>query len=293
MDWFHTPTEIDDIKELSNVNSTLKGALKKDYTDVLFKDLNMRLYGAIPRNWVVNIQGLIGTPTGVFKTSLGIKIAMTLDKSFTPEERMGFTANEVNDKISEYATKKQVFMLDEQVHDLKMSAINRLANIIESCREQQLCFILCGVPKETLTFSSWLLERFDESDDKYLPKKRVRYLVKNPLNNLYRGHIKVDIPPLTNPKWRNIWDRYMIMKTEHQEKVKKQQITGFNFEIHAEDIKKNIKDFEVMKKDGLMRLYKQKVKNYIYKKFPDITNEERHLIYDEICFWYEKKKNEM
>jgi len=285
----HTEAEKDDIIDLYTKCPSVKSALKKDYTKPFLDDLYYRLYGKIPRNWVINIQGLIGTPTGIFKSALGLCIASALDPTFnedTVRERVAFTPNQLNELVKNFAERKKVFLLDEFVHDLKIAAIYKLANIVEQCREMQLCFVFCGVPKQTYTFSSYVLERFDESDDSYLPKKRVRYLVRHPDQDRFRGFVVWDIPPLSEgSKWQRIWNAYMELKLRHQKNVTKTSITAFDFKRAAKNFIDKIQDYIVETKTGV-KLLAGKLKNDIYVEYADNTKEERNMIYNEIKYWW-------
>jgi hypothetical protein len=73
----------------------------------------------------------------------------------------------------------------------------------------------------------------------------------------------------------------MINKREHQENVIQQRVTLFNYENSAKEIVKS-KDFVKYCINQKGEFIKAKVKNLVYKKFPDITNEERKMIYVEI-----------
>jgi len=155
----HTEAEKDDIIDLYHNYSSVKKALKKNYTKPFIDDLKYRIYGKIPRNWVVNIQGLIGTPSGIFKSAMGLCICSMMDKTFTPatlQSRVGFTPNQLSELVKDFGERRRVFMIDEFVHDLKISAIYKFANIVEQCREMQLCFVGCGIPKQTYTISSYV-----------------------------------------------------------------------------------------------------------------------------------------
>lgn len=259
-------------------------ALKKDWTQIVHDDLNYRLHGAIPRNWVLNIRGLIGTPTGIFKTSMGLCYARSLDPTFNIEERVAFTPAELNKKVKLYADRKQIFFMDEQIHDLKESQMLKLQNIVESCREQQMCFVFCGVPKEYKTFSTYLLERFDETPDDILPKKSVRYLVRNPETDEFRAFVVKEIPVLNNQDgsltdWGLFWKEYMKLKTNHQDRVRFDSITSFDYEAYAKEILAEGYDgFLKTTKKGLVKLDMSLLGMAVRKKFADFTQQEKQDI---------------
>ena len=281
MEWSHTPAEKADIEDLLRRNHTLIRALQRNWTKILKEDLNYRLNGQIPRNFVVNVRGGIGTPSGVFKSALGLNMARQLDPTFNVEQRVGFTPAELNRKIKEFGKKKQIFFLDEQIHDLKESQMLQLRNIVDSCREKQMCFIMCGIPVTQKTFSSYLLERFDESDDKYLPDKRVRYLIKNAETDEYRGHFIADIPNLNDKTgkptdWGNFWATYMLLKSHHQEKVMQANITSFDFEFHANELlESGYEQFLTVNAKGAKRLDKGLLAMEVRKLYADFTKTEK------------------
>jgi len=255
------------------------------YNNILFDELKYVLNGPIPRNFVINIRGKIGRKTGIFKTSLGLFITKSLDPTFNIKERLAFSSDQLNAKIERYANRKQIFMMDEALRDLKFGNELITSNIIENCREKQLCFVLCGVQERTLTFSDYFLDRIGESSDSYLPKKTVYFSVSKEIEfkKEYRGYISINLPPLLKDKnddWNNMWKEYMFLKDEHEKKVIKQQVTGFDFEERANRILKNKKIIEAVF-DGV-KINRQLLKNIIYKIYPDITNDNRKMIYTHI-----------
>lgn len=264
---------------------------KIDLTTNIFQELYDILYGKIPRNFVINIKGNIGRQTGIFKSSLGVQLALKLDPTFNFAERVAFTPNELISKVQQYAKRKQIFLMDEKVRDFKVSAEQRLANIIDSCREKQLCFILCGVPEQHLTFSDYHFERMGESDDTYLDKKvlinneevntgrkTVYYLVKKITESkkVYRGYLKWNITSLENPEWAKFWGEYMVFKRLHQDKAVQASLTGFSFRREAQKIQEDPKFQNAFDEHG--RMIRAKVKSLVYELYPDNTREERELI---------------
>lgn len=284
--WAHTPAERDDLIDLALNFPSVKLAIRNDITIDFLRDLRYRLFGKIPRNWVVNVQGLIGTPAGVFKSALGLNIARATDPTFnlnTLTERVAFTPHQLIQLVEHYGAKKQVFVLDEHIHDLKFSAQYQLQNIVEQCREHQLCFVFCGVPKDTYTFSTYVLERCDESRDEYLPKKRVRFLVRRPDTNRFRGVVIWDIPPLgIDKEWTAIWDKYMVLKNEHQLRVKKGQISGFDFKSASHYFIEHIGTYLIMNKLGEYKVNRAMLEMDIYHRHPDLTNQERKFVYTSV-----------
>jgi hypothetical protein len=296
-------TEKMDIIDLAKANTSFYEVWKNkiEISQVILSELRNILYGPIPRNFVVNIKGNIGRQTGVFKTSFGCQLALTLDPTFNVEERMGFTPQQLLAKIKKYATRRQVFVLDERVRDFKLSGEQQLANIIESCRERQLCFVLIGVPEQAMTFSDYHFERLGESGDEYLTneidlngdkvmtgKKTVYYLVRKITESrkLYRGYIRWNITPLTDRKWFTFWTGYMIDKREHQQKAIERTLTGFNFHQEAVHIMKSEDYDKCLDYDA--KLIKGKLRNIIYMKYPDNTNSERKMIFDEVIYMHTK-----
>lgn len=296
MKWFHTPVEKAHIVEIAQRYPSLLKALSKDWTKIMDDDLNYRLNGAIPRNWVMNIRGLIGTPTGIFKSSLGMCYARSLDPTFNIKERVAFTPAELNKKVKKYSERKQIFFMDEQINDLKESQMLKLQNIVESCREQQMCFIFCGVPKQYKTFCTYLLERFDETPDDILPQKSVRYMVRNPETDEFRGFIKYDIPVLKDPQgkltdWGVFWEEYMVKKTEHQNRVKFESITSFDYEHYGKEFMEENGHEELLKitSKGDTRIDMTLLGMSVRKKYADFTNQEKMDITKYISVLIEKK----
>lgn len=78
----------------------------KDWTKIVIDDLQYRLNGKIPRNFVVNISGNVGTPTGIFKSSMGLQIALHLDPTFTLQQRVAFSVNQLLEKLQDYSEYK-------------------------------------------------------------------------------------------------------------------------------------------------------------------------------------------
>lgn len=283
-----TRSELFGIEETASMNRTFYEnvlARQNDLTDQFFSELYEIMNGPIPRNFVLNIRGGIGRQTGVFKTSSGIQISQLLDPTFTIRERVAFTTREAGEIVKEYATRKQIFLVDEHVRDLKQSSELALANTIESCRERQLCFILIGVPERYYTFSDYFLERLGESHDKYLPRKTVYFSVKKIVEgrDMYRGFIHWNVTPLTDEKWRATWEEYMVRKARHQENAINQQLTGFNITEYARRVINNelFAGVEV-NENGIARGGRGYLKNIIFKMYPDMTNAERDMIYHEV-----------
>jgi len=287
---YFTTTEKQDLKDLAEAFPSFYRnvlQLKINLTPTIKEELKNILYGKIPRNFIINIKNMIGSPTGVFKSTFGLQaFAMELDPTFNVAERVAFTPNQLNDLIKKYAIRKQIFVLDERVHDLKVSAELRLANIAESCRERQICLVLIGVTEKFLNISHYHFERFGESSDEFLPRKTVYFLVKKitDTRKIYRGYVKHIVTPLTDESWNKVWGDYMKLKSEHQEKVIQQQITGFDFEKSAMNLFAKYKD-EIFKGGYINssgNISSSMLRNLIYKEMPDVTNEERKMVLIEI-----------
>lgn len=296
-----TRSEKDDLEQYSIKNSSFYTSIRKkrnDCTASFFREVDDITHGMIPRNFILNIRGGIGRKTGIFKSTLGIQMAMKIDPTFNVDERLGMTPNELNEKIKKYADKKQVFVVDEYVIDMKQSAENRLRQIAVSCRERELTFILIGAMPRYYVESDYYLERLGESSDKYMNKKvfmnidgkKEMFITGNKTvyyslckylenNSYYRGYIKFDITPLTDDVWRGEFEKYMNIKRIHQQKAIDQQLTGFDFKRESINVKNNIK-YDLCFVNG--KLSKPKLKNLIYELYPDITNQERNMIYVEM-----------
>lgn len=285
-----TDSEVADIRDKSSSSPTFYEHViveKENVTNQILDELGIILNGKIPRNFVITIKGGIGRQSGVFKTCLGHQLALKLDSTFTYNERVGFTINELTDKIKKYGGRKQIFVLDERVRDLKAGAFIRLANIIESCREDQLSFIIIGIPDTTFVRPDYCFERLGESEDEALPKKTIYYSVRKDFENRrhYRGFLRWNVTELSDENWKAYWDEYMVHKKAHQEKAKRQELTGFDFKKHANALMKSDSFKDCINYDN-GKLKKQLVKNLVYLNFPDVTNEERKMIYNECVFTY-------
>lgn len=319
-------TEEQQIRAMLYEKSSFKNVFKKNWTQIVMKDLRYRLYGKIPRNFLVNIGGGIGTPSGVFKSSLGLQIALTLDPLFNLKARVAFSVNDLLDKVStnteiymtlaeftrfaknykgtyevyeadkeifntenELCTRlilltKQIFFLDEQTRSLKTGGLVRLQNLIDTCRQRQICFITCGVESYELTFATYDLLRVQESHDNYLPKKQVRYGVYDRKRDLYYGYFLWNIVPLTDVAWKRFWGEYSKMKTQFQRIAIQQQTSAMDYENYAEQVME-LEDYEKCfkeTKEGKKRFLASLCKALILKKYPDLTNQERDTILSEI-----------
>lgn len=321
-----TRTETEQIQALMLQHATFHKVFQNDFTQEVLNDLRNKLYGKIPRNWLLNITGLVGTPTGIFKSSMGLQLALELDPLFTVEHRVGFSINSLMDKVQEnteyslcskcfsdfkksyigtYETinekkdkqcdncdnlaewsallTKMVFFLDEQTKTLKTGGLVRLQNLMDTVRQRQICLITCGVDEYNMHFTTYHLQRVQESSDDYLPKKRVRYAVYDDKRDLYYGFFQWDIIPLSNLKWKDVWDKYSLIKQNFQRVAMAQQISSMAFEEYAQEIMES-EDFPNCwrnTKRGLV-IDTPIAKNIIYKKYPDLTEAERNMILSEL-----------
>lgn len=281
MEWFHTPIEKAMIEDLYRKEPSFRRALSRDWTQIVWNELDFRLNGKIPRNFVVNIRGLIGTPTGIFKSAMGLNFARQLDPTFNITERVAFTSNELNIKVKQHAKRKQIFFKDEEVHDLKESQMIKLQNIVEGCREEQMCFIMCGVPKEYRTFSTFILERLDETSDDYLPKKKVRYLIRDPESDTFLGHFIMEIPPLikedgSQSDWGKFWEEYMKLKKGYQDRVRFESVTDFDYAHYAKEVlEQGMEKFVSVTRKGIQKVDMGLLGMEVRRKFADFTNQEK------------------
>jgi len=312
------------IQNLLQTNQTFYRVFQENWTEEVMRDLKNRLYGRIPRNFLVNISGLIGTPTGIFKSTLGLQKCFELDPMFNIKERVAFSINQLLDKVrdnsefyfcnscfEEFKTNykgtyeihpvknedkcskcgdmladklilvtKMLFFLDEQTKTLKMGGIIRLQNLADTCRQRQICFFTCGVEQYGMHFTTYQLKRVQESSDDYLPAKRVRYAVYDDDRDFYYGYFQCDITPLTDPKWKKIFEEYSQLKTDFQRIAISQQTQAINFEEYAEQIINSpefSKTFKLLK-DGRKVLQSALVRNVIFQRFPDLTAQDRDNI---------------
>lgn len=316
-----TQAEKEQISKLFNDNYTFMNVFKKDFTNNVMNDLHYRMHGRIPRNFLINISGLIGTPTGIFKSTLGVQIALSLDKTFNLKTRVAFTINDLIEKIQdntelkltkiEYESFKKsykgsyevyqkygddydydvlltklIFFLDEQTRTLKTGSIIRLQNLVDTCRQRQICFITCGVDSYDFNFSTYDLLRVQETHDQYLPKKIVHYAVYDRARDIYYGYFKWNIWELTQQFWNNIFSEYSQLKTDFQRRVLSQQISTMDYDNYADEIM-GLEEFSKcfsFNKDGSERFLSSLCKALIIKTYPDFTNQERDTILSEIKF---------
>lgn len=87
------------LQNLLQTSPTFYRVFQDNWTSEVIKDLKYRLYGKIPRNFLVNISGLCGTPTGIFKSTLGLQFCMLLDPMFNLTQRVAFSINNLLDKV--------------------------------------------------------------------------------------------------------------------------------------------------------------------------------------------------
>lgn len=322
-----SPAEIVQIEEMIRTERTFINVFKYDWTKKVLDDLHYRLYGKIPRNFLVNISGLIGVPTGIFKSTLGLQLALQLDPFFTLKQRVAFSINQLLDKVKQYSEynlcnkcyvqfmkdykgtyelqddtsnvqcnncenvsdrlvllTKLIFFLDEQTRTLKTGGIVRLQNLVDTCRQRQICFITCGVDQYEMSFSTYNLKRIQESHDDYLPEKRVRYGVFDDDRQIFYGYFQWDIIPLTDMFWSRFWNEYSKIKTDFQRIAISQQTQAQNYEEYAQEIIDSddfLKCFKITKR-GDKQMQSSLVKLLIEKMFPDLTINERMMILSEI-----------
>lgn len=322
-----TRAEVVQIHALLQQNSSFYKVFQEDWSETVIEDLRNRLYGKIPRNFLVNIGGLIGTPTGVFKSTLGLQLALLLDPFFNLKQRVGYSINQLLDKVrdnSEYSLcnkcyfefqktfkasyeehpiqteeqcnncnnvadkmillTKMIFFLDEQTKTLKQGGLIRLQNLVDTCRQRQICFLTCGVEQYGMHFTTYQLKRVQESSDDYLPEKRVRYAVYDDERDIYYGYFQWDITPLTDENWLKVFKDYSKMKTDFQRVAIAQQTQSVNFEEYAQEII-NSDDFQKcfkLQKNGSTTLQSALVRNVIFQRYPDMTNQERDNILAQI-----------
>ena len=318
-----TRAESVQIQAMLQQNPTFYRAFQEDWTQTVLDDLSNRLYGKIPRNFLVNVGGLIGTSTGIFKSTLGLQVALKLDPMFNLQQRVAFSINQLLDKVrdnSEYylcnrchyefkknykgtfeehpldteqvcnncenvADKlvlltKLLFFLDEQTRTLKTGGLVRLQNLADTCRQRQISFIFCGVDQYDMHFTTYQLRRIQESSDDYLPEKRVKYAVYDDLRDIYYGYFQWDVTPLTDPRWKAMFDEYSKMKTNFQRVAIAQQTQSVDYEEYAQEIINSEdfgKTFKVLK-NGNRVMQSALVKNLIAQKYADLTRDERDNI---------------
>jgi hypothetical protein len=322
-----TRAEVVQIQAMLQQNSSFYKVFQEDWTQTVIDDLKNRLFGKIPRNFLVNISGLIGTPTGIFKSTVGLQLALKIDPFFNLNQRVGYSINQLLDKVrdnTEYSLcnkclmdfkqsfngtyeehpigrpekcnncdniadrlillTKMIFFLDEQTRTLKQGGLIRLQNLVDTCRQRQICFITCGVEQYGMHFTTYQLRRVQESSDDYLPLKRVRYAVYDDDRDLYYGYFQWDVTPLTDPKWKQFYDEYATMKMNFQRVAISQQTQAMNYEDYAQEIMSSDEFQKCFKplKNGTNSLQTALVRNVIYQRYPDLTQQERENILSQI-----------
>lgn len=288
-------SEKHEIHSMAKMNSSFAeniiGQNRKDYTKVFMDEMDGIINAPFSKNFVINIMGGIGRQMGIFKSSLGLQLALKFYPDFDVEKQLALTYSDLNLLVKSNAKRDMLFILDEQVRDLKHSQIMMLCNTIESCREKGLSFILIGVPEVMRTVSDWQLSRLGESSDEYLPKKTVYYSLGKKIDNrkFYMGLFKWNITPLDNEKWKKLWEKYMKKKTIHQDKVIDGKVTGFPVAKYAKLIleKEGVSDKLITERGNIK---KPVLKLVINEEFPDITNKERQFIYTYILEAFEESK---
>jgi hypothetical protein len=95
--------EREQIQQVLRENPSFANVFRRDWTKIVVDDLNNRLYGKIPRNFLLNITGLIGVPTGIFKSSMGLQLALMLDPNFNIQQRVAFSVNQLLEKLESYS----------------------------------------------------------------------------------------------------------------------------------------------------------------------------------------------
>jgi len=329
-----TDAEKAQIEHMLDSHDTFYKVFREDWTQKVIDELKYRLYGKIPRNFLINVGGLIGTPTGIFKSSMGLQIAIHLDPLFNLKERVAFSVNELLMKVETNSEKemcydhlqeftstytgtyemqneklsvchcgqpsvarvlltKMIFFLDEQTQTLKHGGLLRLQNIVDTVRQRQICFVTCGVDKYGFNYTTYSLQRVQESADKYLPKKRVRYAVHDSERDMYYGYFLWDITELSDLKWNNVWTEYSQMKQQFQRVALAQQISGMDYGEMAVKVMEDPRFQQcVSMKNGKLVANSNLTKNIILKIYPDLTNEDRAMILAEIRFLLNESQDE-
>lgn len=268
----------------------------KNVTDIIYDEiLNNILNAKIPRSFVIVINGKIGRKTGILKTALGIQYALKMAEESNIEidlnKHLAFTPDELCEKIEKYGSgidkRRIIWILDERIRDKKRGAYMRLANVIESCREKQFCFILIGVPESEFTIQDYSFERLGESSDFFLPNKTVYFAVDKKVETAknYIGYIKYNLIPLTDKKWGYFWNKeYMPLKQQHEENVIGQRVSMVNIDDRAISVIKSneFKEFLNISIDEGRTLTKSQIRLFVYKKYPDLTVDERDMIVTQI-----------
>ena len=290
-------TELKDIQDFCSISESFKKNIiqkKTNSTNIIDGEVKNILTGAFPRNFVMNITGLIGRQTGILKSALGIQKAIEYSEKynlkFDINKHLAFTPTDLSEQVKEYGRNERdiMWVLDERTRTLKHATVNILQNIIESCREKRFCFVLIGVDETQFTISDYRLERLGESDDKYLPNKTVYYVVSKNLDGrrLYRGFYRYNIIPLTDKKWSNFWNNYyMPRKVEYEEKAIIHSLTGIDLGKNASQVIDHPKFDDCFIKGKLNNRY---LKTIVYEIFQDRTQEERDLILNKVMLEFGK-----
>ena len=97
-------------------------------------------------------------------------------------------------------------------------------------------------------------------------------------------YFKWNVTPLINENWKQVWNEYMIKKTDYEQNATNQSLTGLPIESIALNVYNN-KNFKICLKEnkqGKLSIETGILKNLIYKQFPDVTNEERSMLLNEV-----------
>src|SRR4030043_187499 len=104
-------SEIDDIKSICKFNpsfyETIFSSNKRNLTNGIFKEIEDIKNSKIARNFVLNVRGLVGSKSGVFKSAFSNQIALSLDPSFNVKERVSFTLDDIDGLIAQYGKRKE------------------------------------------------------------------------------------------------------------------------------------------------------------------------------------------
>ena len=280
----HDKLEADNLRDMVIDYPSFKNVFKttKNYTIEIIQNIKKRLSGKIKQNFILNISGLSGTG----KTTAGILIGIDVFPNFDVNKHLAFSNEELLDKAEQYSERGAVFVRDEISRTLRFRSQIEVEQLIETNREQQLCFILIGVPEDIVSSTHYALESVDWDENSEVN----RFALKHTKTHKYRGAFLIALPKNKQHKFYTEWNKYMKRKVSFQQKVRNRMVERFDPTEKAREFTQteNYKICFKLNTKGNIQLNKGKLQVELFKKYSSLTNEERRMISTEINLLYEQ-----
>lgn len=268
--------------------------IKFDLTEDVMNTLWYKTHGDRPDHFVCIVRGLPGiTSTGVGKSSFAQILATIFSDIPFTVDMIGFTDDEILDIVQEKAiiTRpgeeiSQVFIRDETPESLKRRAMNEASIMIDSLRESKISLILVKPASIEIETAHYVFVPIAFSKD----FKWLKVAVYNFNKDYYRGYVIVPIK-----ENNDVWLKYKEMKKNYQKNVKDRSTALFDHKKYARefvdnhefDIKRCIKTRKMTQE---LYIDVKRLIKYINDDYPNLTNEERRFITDDIVEWFEQGK---